>query len=219
MKRSPAIFLAVVLVASASVLVYLTGDEVATRAFLSSSPQRSTASVSKDINDTLPTGVLAGKQVNMIVEIPRGSQNKYEFDKELGIVKLDRVLFSAVHFPGEYGMIPGTLAGDGDPLDAIVLVTEPTYPGVLIEIRPIGVLTMEDGGQDDKILAVPVHDVRYEQITDLTNLSRATREEISEFFRTYKNLEGKRVKVMGWKSAEQAWEVIADAVAAYEASR
>ncbi|PIQ76624.1 inorganic diphosphatase [Candidatus Peregrinibacteria bacterium CG10_big_fil_rev_8_21_14_0_10_49_24] len=164
----------------------------------------------------MTTGNSAPKYINVIVEIPQGSRNKYEFDKESGIVKLDRVLRSSVHYPGEYGIIPGTLAGDGDALDAIVLMGEPTYPGILIESRPIGVLMMQDGGeQDDKILAVPVSDASYEEIEDITDLSSQLREEIAEFFRTYKNLEGKRVKVLGWKNAEQAKEVILEAMVTY----
>src|SRR5690348_4551520 len=116
----------------------------------------------------LTPGENAPKEVNVVVEIPRGSQNKYEYDKKTGLIKLDRVLFSPTYYPGEYGFIPQTLEEDGDPADALILTNFPTYPGVLVESIPVAVLPMIDGGEpDNKILCVPVHDVRRKHISDM----------------------------------------------------
>lgn len=143
--------------------------------------------------------------VNVIVEIPKGSQNKYEYDKKRGVIKLDRVLFSPFFYPGEYGIIPQTFAEDGDPMDALVLVTNPTYPGVLIEARPIGILQMNDGGEsDNKILCVAKDDVRFENLKDISGLDKHYLKEIGHFFEVYKQLEGKKVEVLGWKNAASA---------------
>src|SRR5438874_10277453 len=108
--------------------------------------------------------------VEAIVEIPRGSRNKYEFDQDTGGIRLDRVLFSSIHYPGDYGFIPGTTSGDGDPLDVLILVEEPTFPGCRVRVRPIGVLLMRDEkGEDEKILGVPVSDPRFAEVADLTD--------------------------------------------------
>ena len=139
--------------------------------------------------------------LNVIVEIPRGSQNKYEYDKKTKLFKLDRVLFSPLHYPGDYGFVPQTLCEDGDPLDALVLVNHHTFPGMLIHARPIGLLRMIDGGErDDKILCVPVHDVRFKHVKDVRQLAKPILNEISHFFQVYKELEGKKVEIVGWKS-------------------
>lgn len=218
MKKSHRLLIALVVFASVGAAAFLANGATVPASVTATQTEelRKPMGPLRSLYSAMTTGNNVPKYINVIVEIPQGSRNKYEFDTELGIMKLDRVLRSSVHYPGEYGIIPKTLAGDGDALDAIVLMGEPTYPGILIESRPIGVLMMQDGGeQDDKILAVPVRDVSYEDIEDLTDLSLHIREEIAEFFRTYKNLEGKQVKVLGWKNAEQAQEVILAAMAAY----
>jgi inorganic pyrophosphatase len=152
------------------------------------------------------------------VEIPKGSQNKYEFDHETGMLKLDRVLFSPLHYPGDYGFVPDTLAKDGDPLDALVLVTYPTYPGTLIEARPIGMLEMLDGGAvDDKILCVPVSDIRFADHHDIGDVHEPIRNEIAHFFEVYKHLEGKTVKIGGWKNAAAARKVIQESMQRHSA--
>jgi inorganic pyrophosphatase len=164
----------------------------------------------------IPPGKKAPDEVSVIVEIPKGSQNKYEFNKEAGVFALDRVLFSPIHYPGDYGIIPQTYAEDGDPLDALVLVTYPTYPGILINARPIGVLNMLDNGErDDKILCVPVHDIRMEHITDVSDIQGPIREEIAHFFEVYKQLEGKKVTLGGWDNAKQAHTIIKEAITSY----
>ena len=143
--------------------------------------------------------------VEAVVEIPRGSRNKYEIDQTTGEIHLDRVLFSSVHYPTDYGFIPGTISADGDPLDVLIIVEEPTFPGCRIKIRPIGVLLMHDEkGVDEKILAVPVADPRFDGITDISHLQSHWLTEISHFFDTYKLLEGKETKVEGWEGAGKA---------------
>lgn len=174
--------------------------------------------MSIDVWHDISSGDKTPEEINVIVEIPRGSQNKYEFDKKTNVMKLDRVLFSSMHYPGDYGMIPQTLGEDNDPLDALVLVTYPTYPGILIAAKPIGVLSMMDDGEgDDKILCVPVDDVRLAQYADVHEIPEALRNEISHFFETYKQLEGKKVVVSGWRGAAEARQIIQDAVARYQA--
>jgi inorganic pyrophosphatase len=150
--------------------------------------------------------------VEVVVEIPRGSRNKYELDKERGVLVLDRVLYSSVHYPTDYGFITGTLALDGDALDALVVVDEPTFPGCHVMARPIGVLDMRDEkGPDQKILAVPIGDPRYTDIHDLADIGQHWLREIENFFQTYKALEAKWTEVVGWESAAVAQRVIADA--------
>jgi inorganic pyrophosphatase len=152
-------------------------------------------------------------QINVIVEIPKGSQNKYEYDKKNRIMKLDRVLFSPMHYPGDYGIIPKTLARDNDPLDALVLISYPTFPGILIEARPVGMLKMIDSGkEDDKILCVPVNDVRFSNIKDIKDIEKPILNEISHFFEAYKKLEGKKVKIAGWYNAKEAKKIILEAI-------
>jgi len=154
--------------------------------------------------------------VNVIVEIPKGSQNKYEYDKDKNIIKLDRVLFSPLHYPGDYGIVPRTLADDGDPLDALVLLSNPTYPGVLIEAIPIGLLRMIDSGMnDDKLLCVAKHDPRYSNYKDINDIEGHILKEIVHFFQVYKDLEGKEVHVIGWKNASEAKVVVMNAIDLY----
>ena len=144
-----------------------------------------------------------------IVEIPRGSRNKYELDHKTGAIRLDRVLFSSVHYPTDYGFIPGTKSADGDPLDVLIIIEEPTFPGCHIEVRPIGVLLMRDEkGIDEKILAVPVSDPKFDEIQDISDLSKQWLAEIENFFNTYKMLERKESSVEGWRGSEEARAII-----------
>ncbi len=137
--------------------------------------------------------------VRMIVEIPQHSANKYEYDGKLGVFRLDRALYSPLHYPGDYGFIPGTLADDNDPLDVLVLVQQPSYPGVMIEVRPVGVLNMVDSDEkDQKILAVPNRNPRYDQIHTMDQIFAHVKREIEHFFSIYKELEGKVTTMDGW---------------------
>ena len=141
--------------------------------------------------------------VNVLIEIPAGSKNKYEFDKDLNAFALDRVLYASVQYPYDYGFIPNTLADDGDPLDGMVIMDQPTFPGCVIAARPIGMLGMIDGGDsDEKLLCVPVDDPRYTNVTSLKDIAQHRLDEIAEFFRTYKNLEKKETKITGWQDVE-----------------
>ncbi|MCB0330079.1 MAG: inorganic diphosphatase [Bdellovibrionales bacterium] len=148
-------------------------------------------------------------QVPVLVEIPKGSRNKYEFDKEANVIKFDRMLFSSVQYPTDYGFIPDTLASDGDPLDALVLVWEPTFPGCLIETKPLGVFKMRDEkGDDEKILTVPVSDPLWNHLNTLKDAPPHLVKEIEHFFSIYKQLEGKEVEVIGWEDRDEAIKVI-----------
>ncbi len=161
----------------------------------------------------LTPGKNAPSIVNVVVEIPSGSQNKYELDHETGIVKLDRVLFSPMFYPADYGYIPGTLGDDGDPLDALVLVTNATFPGTLIEARVLGYLGMIDGGQgDEKLLCVPTCDPRFKHVNSIKDVSPHLLDEIAHFFRTYKDLEKKKVEIQDWHDAKAAYAVVEKAV-------
>jgi inorganic pyrophosphatase len=167
----------------------------------------------------LPVGVDAPEQVTAVIEIPSGSRNKYELDKTTGMLKLDRVLFSAVHYPGDYGFIPRTLHEDGDPLDVLVIVKEQTFPGCQIDVRPIGVLKMLDRGEpDDKILSVPLHDPYHQEYFDIADIPQHLLKEVEHFFRTYKDLEGKRVEILGWGKSEQAMRIIGESMERYVAA-
>jgi inorganic pyrophosphatase len=147
--------------------------------------------------------------VRMIVEIPKNSANKYEYDGKLGVFRLDRVLYSAVHYPGDYGFIPGTLAEDSDPLDVLALVDEASYPGVMISVRPVGVLDMVDQDEpDQKILAVPNRNPRFDQVHTIDQVFPHNLREIEHFFTIYKELEGKRTKMHGWRGPREARDVI-----------
>jgi inorganic pyrophosphatase len=144
-----------------------------------------------------------------VIEIPKGSRNKYEYDHETHAIKLDRFLFASVVYPMDYGFIPDTLSLDGDPLDVIVCVSEPTFPGCVIEVKPIALFRMEDDqGVDDKVLAVPCSDPNWNQLETLEDLAKQLRDEIEHFFSVYKDLERKKVKVDGWYSREEAIEEI-----------
>jgi inorganic pyrophosphatase len=157
----------------------------------------------------LPIGELAPELVNAVIEIPSGSVNKYEYDKRLDIFRLDRNLHSPVHYPGDYGFIPRTLSQDGDPLDILVLVDSPTFPGCLVEVRPIGVLEMLDQGvKDEKIIGVTSNNPRYSEVKNYSDIWSHLLLEISHFFSTYKDLEGKRAIMKGWHDVAAAQAVI-----------
>jgi len=156
------------------------------------------------------------RSVEVVVEIPRGSRNKYQYDERRRLFVLDRVLYSSVHYPTDYGFVPGTLAPDGDHLDALVVVNEPTFPGCLIRTRPIGILHMRDErGEDDKVLGVPLGDPRLEGIGDLSGLPPHWLLEVENFFATYKRLQGIVTETLGWDGADKAWQTIDEARRAY----
>jgi inorganic pyrophosphatase len=147
--------------------------------------------------------------VEVVIEIPKGSRNKYEYDKERGIIKFDRMLFSAMHYPSDYGFIPDTLAQDADPLDALVLVWEPTFPGCHIEAKPVGLFKMwDEKGPDEKILCVPVLDPLWNHIESLEDVPPHLLKEIEHFFRVYKDLEEKKVGIEGWEGRDAALRII-----------
>jgi inorganic pyrophosphatase len=159
----------------------------------------------------LPLGDRAPDEINVIVEIPSGSRNKYEYDKALDIFRLDRALHSPIFYPGDYGFLPRTLALDDDPLDVLVLVSEPTFSGCLMVVRPIGLLKMMDGDKsDDKVLAVPVGEPEYADVHNHTQIFAHQLRKIQHFFETYKLLEGKQTRVDGWDDAAAARRVIMD---------
>jgi inorganic pyrophosphatase len=156
-------------------------------------------------------------RLNAYIEIPRGSRNKYEIDKKTGLLRFDRLLYSAVHYPGDYGFVPRTLAEDGDALDVLVLITVPTVPGCLMEVRPLGMFQMRDEkGIDHKILAVPLPDPFMEEYRDLDDVPPHTLREIDHFFAVYKELEEKETVTGGWKGREAALATIRDAIRRYE---
>jgi len=164
----------------------------------------------------VPSGKHPPDLITAIVEIPGGSRNKYELDKETGLFRLDRVLYSAVHYPGDYGFIPRTLSEDGDPCDVLVLIREPTFVGCAIPARPIGVLRMLDRGEpDEKIVAVPAEDPFQGEYFDIADLPGHLLREIEHFFAIYKDLEGKRVQVDGWGKSEEAMNEVGRAIQRY----
>lgn len=147
--------------------------------------------------------------VHVLVEIPAGSRNKYEYDPDLEIVALDRTLYGAVHFPTDYGFVPGTEASDGDTLDALVLVEEPTFPGCLLRTRLLGVLMIEDDhGKEPKLLAVPIEEPRFAEYDDISDVPKHLLKEIENFFTIYTQLEGKQVTALGWKGAKHAAKIV-----------
>jgi inorganic pyrophosphatase len=152
---------------------------------------------------------VADEPFTCVVEIPKGSRNKYEYDPKLSAIKLDRFLFSSMVYPTDYGFIPDTLGQDGDALDAMVCVSEPTFPGCIIEVKPIALFKMEDDkGVDDKILCVPISDPAWNTLDELDDLPQQMQDEIAHFFSVYKDLEQKKVKVDGWYSRNEALEEI-----------
>jgi len=165
----------------------------------------------------LSPGPQVPEVVYAIVEIPKGSRNKYEYSEQDGLIKLDRVLYSSLHYPGDYGLIPRTFCEDGDPLDILVMINEPTFPGCIIEARPIGIFRMLDRGvADDKILAVPATDPLFREYEDISDIPQHFLSEVAHFFEVYKDLEGARTKPKGWEGAEAAKAEIEKAIALYE---
>jgi inorganic pyrophosphatase len=174
--------------------------------------------------DAIAVGNHPPEDVNVIVEVPIGGEPiKYELDKAAGTLVVDRFLHTPMRYPGNYGFVPHTLSDDGDPIDVLIANTRPIVPGAVINVRPIGVLKMEDdGGGDEKIIAVPVPKLtkRYENVHNFTDLPTITREQIQHFFEHYKDLEpGKWVKLIGWGDAAEARRLIVEAIAREKAKK
>jgi len=161
---------------------------------------------------SLPDGL-----IEVVIEIPRGSRNKYEYDHERHVMRLDRRLFTATTYPADYGFIPDTLAGDGDPLDALVLLEDPTFPGCWVDARPVALMWMQDeAGPDAKIICVPPREPRWKDVQDLKDLPEQLLEEIKHFFEVYKALEpGKSASTAGFEGRKAAWREIEAARANY----
>ena len=148
----------------------------------------------------------------MFIEIPKGSRNKYEYDADLGGIKLDRFLFSSVTYPTDYGFFPDTRGEDGDALDAMVLVDKPTFPGCIIEVRPVGVLRLTaDEGSDDKVVCVPYEDPAWADYETLDSIPRQLRREIEHFFSIYKEPEGRSVELSGFEDRDVAERLVDEA--------
>ncbi|MBW3546215.1 MAG: inorganic diphosphatase [Bacteroidetes bacterium] len=155
--------------------------------------------------------------IDVMVEIPKGSRNKYEYDYKRKMIRYDRMIFSSMHYPSDYGFFLETLGEDGDALDALVLVSEPTFPGCVIEVRPIGVFYMKDEkGPDAKILCVPMSDPIWNKIFTLEEINPHLKNEIEHFFQVYKDLEKKKVGIEGWGNKAEALDLISQAQARYE---
>jgi len=164
----------------------------------------------------LDPGPESPELVRAIIEIPKGSTNKYEYDGKLCVFRLDRALYSPMHYPGDYGFIPGTIAEDNDPMDVLVLTTEPSFTGCLIEVRPVGILNMVDSDAgDQKVLAVPTKNPRYDQIHTMDQIFSHVRREIEHFFTIYKELEGKVTRMEGWGGPREARKAIMDSRTRY----
>ena len=168
----------------------------------------------------VPPGPNPPTNVHVIVEIPRGRRNKFEIDKETGLIRLDRYLYSSLHYPGDYGFIPQTLAEDGDAMDILVMVNEPTFSGCLIEARPIGLFKMTDKGLNDyKVLAVPSSDPMFTEYHDIWRVPPHFLREVEHFFATYKQLEGTHVEPMGWATAQDAVLEVRSSVERYRSHK
>lgn len=153
----------------------------------------------------IPSGEDAPDVINVIIECPKGTKNKYEIDKETGLIKLDRAMKSAQDYPFDYGFVPRSLWDDGDALDVVLLSTYPLAPGILVEARPVAVMGMVDCGEgDDKIIAVPKSDPRWDGVKNLADVNPHTLKEIQHFFETYKSIEGKKVSVKGFRGKKEA---------------
>ncbi|MGV8168806.1 MAG: inorganic diphosphatase [Candidatus Nanoarchaeia archaeon] len=162
-------------------------------------------------------GEEAPEEVNVIVEVPKNSTLKYELDKKTGLIKLDRVLYSAVHYPGDYGFIPQTYWDDNDPMDILILSNFPVHPGILVRARPIGVLHIVDQNEnDDKIIAVHATDPRFDRYRDISDMPEHIVLEIKHFFETYKALQNKEVKVLDLKNGAMARKLIMQGVQKYK---
>ena len=156
-------------------------------------------------------------EMNVIIEINKGSKNKYEIDKETGMIALDRAMHTAQDYPFDYGFVPQTLWDDGDALDVLVLATYPLQPGILVRVRPVAILGMIDGGEaDDKVIAVPTDDPRWDDVKDLNDINKHTLKEIEHFFATYKKIQNKEVETSGYKGAKEAKEAFERACKLYK---
>ncbi len=159
-------------------------------------------------------------EMNVIVEIPKFSKNKYEIDKETGIIALDRVMHSAQDYPFDYGFVPQTLFDDGDALDVVLITTYPLAPGILVKARPVAIMEMIDGGErDDKVIAVPVDDPRMDDIKDIGDLNSHFQKEMTHFFETYKKVQNKEVKIGAWHGVEKAKEAFDRSRELYETAK
>ena len=164
----------------------------------------------------VPLGDDSPNTINAVIEIPKGSQNKYEIDKETGLIKLDRANYSSAAYPVDYGYAPQTLWEDGDALDVIVLSTFPIPSGILVNVRPVAVMEMTDTGESDfKVIGVPVKDKRWDDVQDLVDINKHSLKEIRHFFETYKQLKGDEVVVHGFKGKEDAVAAIKKSVKLY----
>ena len=169
-----------------------------------------------DINAAISKDRITPEKFVTLVEIPKGSKNKYELDKETGLVMLDRVLHTSTHYPANYGMIPRTYADDYDPLDVLVLCSEPLHPSTLVRCYPIGAIKMLDNGRaDEKIIAIPFSDPTYNVYRDIFALPKHTYTEMSHFFSVYKTLENKQTAVDETLGAEEAIEIVRKAIEQY----
>ena len=156
---------------------------------------------------------------DVLIEIPKGSRNKYEYDFKLKKIRYDRMIFSSMMYPADYGFVPKTLALDGDPLDVLVLVTEPTFPGCVMEVKAIGVFHMADEkGPDEKVICVPISDPIWNRLEDLSDVNGHLVKEIEHFFQVYKDLEQKKVDVEGWGDVKEAKQIIEDCIQRYKDS-
>lgn len=158
----------------------------------------------------------SAEEMNVIVEIPKGSKNKYEIDKETGLIALDRVMHTSQDMPFDYGFVPQTLWEDGDPLDVVILTTYPLHPGILAKVRPVGMMDMVDDGESDvKIIAVPVKDPRWADIKDLSDVNKHTLKEMEHYFTTYKKLQHKEVVIKGFGDKQAAMDAFTKATQAF----
>ncbi|MEK7148452.1 MAG: inorganic diphosphatase [Patescibacteria group bacterium] len=162
-------------------------------------------------------GENAPKEINVIVEIPRGSKNKYEINKETGLIALDRALHTAQDYPFDYGFVPQTLWDDGDALDVVLLTTYPLFPGILVDARPVAIMHMTDSGEsDDKVIAVPMNDPRWDDVKDLEDINKHTIKEMEHFFTTYKKIQKKVVEVSGFEGRDAAYSAVTKSVELYK---
>ena len=165
----------------------------------------------------IPAGRNVPDIINAVIEIPRGSRNKYEYDAVYNVFRLDRVLASPMHYPTAYGFVPSTLFTDGDPVDVMVLIDEVTFVGCLIEVRPLGVMRMIDAGKvDDKIIAVPIADASYSHYVSLESMKPHSLEEIKYFYSHYKNLEGLETQFAGWGGIDYAGDMLMESMSRYQ---
>lgn len=165
----------------------------------------------------VPLGEKAPEVINVVIEIPARTSNKYEYDEELDEIMLDRVLHSPMFYPTEYGFVPGTRSEDGDHLDVMVLTTYPTFPGCVMKVRPIGILDMKDEeGHDPKLLAVAAKDPHFHNVKEVEDVNEHLKSEIGHFFSRYKDLENKWAEVAGWKSRQEAYDMIQAAIELFD---